>query len=256
MSNIQTRLYTNLDPEKWPHQGLSQVNKIILSLIILSVFVAIIESEPNIKNISLNIFYIFNFIFAVLFSIEYILRVWAMGKDPRYAGIAGRVQYALVPASLIDLIATLALWAGLMFGIQGILGVMLRLVRVLRVLRLARNSAWATAIKLLVRATANRKHELILSLGLAGIILLVSATLLFAVEGTAQPEAFGNIPRSMWWAMATLTTIGYGDVYPITAAGRICASVAAITSIGIVAMPTGIMATAFSDAFQNLHKEA
>ncbi len=79
--------------------------------------------------------------------------------------------------------------------------------------------------------------------------------MLFWAEGTVQPDAFGSIPRAMWWAMATLTTVGYGDVYPITALGKVLAAVVAVTAIAIVAMPTGIMAAAFSDAFQELREE-
>ena len=94
-----------------------------------------------------------------------------------------------------------------------------------------------------------RRFELVLSFGFASVVLIMCATLLFFVEGSTQPEAFGSIPRAMWWAVATLTTVGYGDVYPITALGQICASISALTSIAIIAMPTGIMAAAFSGAF-------
>ena len=108
---------------------------------------------------------------------------------------------------------------------------------------------------LLWRAVVERRTELALSFGMTMIILLVAATLLFAVEGQAQPDAFGSIPRAMWWSLATLTTVGYGDVYPVTAIGKLCAGLAALTSIAVVAMPTGILAAAFSDCFQEIRGE-
>lgn len=255
MSGLRSRLYVNLDPEKWPHRGLSPLNRTILTVVLLSILAAILESEPEIRSRIPSGFAVLNLLLAVIFMAEYVLRLWAMGENPEYAGFIGRVRYALTFAALIDLIATMALWIGLFSDIQGLYGVLLRLVRVLRVITLARNSEWAVAVRLLSRAISDRGREFTLSLGFAGIILLISATLLFAVEGEVQPDAFGSIPRAMWWAVATLTTIGYGDVYPITAVGKLCASIAAITSIAIVAMPTGIMAAAFSDAFQGVRNE-
>ncbi|HIJ44269.1 MAG TPA: two pore domain potassium channel family protein [Rhodospirillaceae bacterium] len=156
---------------------------------------------------------------------------------------------------MIDLIATLALWGDVIYQTEGTYAVLLRLVRVLRLLRLARESEWANAFKLLGQAITERRRELVLSFGFVGAILLVAATVLFVVEGAAQPEAFGSIPRALWWAIATLTTIGYGDVYPITALGKVCASIVAITSIAIIAMPTGIMAAAFSDVFSKFRRK-
>ena len=78
-------------------------------------------------------------------------------------------------------------------------------------------------------------------------LLFLSDILLYLVEGSVQPEAFGSIPRAMWWAIATLTTVGYGDVYPITVMGKICAGIISLISIGIVALPAGIIAANFSE---------
>lgn len=252
MSKLRVRLYRQLDPLVWPGVGLSPVNRVILSVVLLSILAAVLQSEPEIRKPFSGIFFLLNALFAGAFTIEYIVRLWAMGENRRYAGLRGLMKYVFTYASLIDLIATVALWVDVLFGVPGIYGVFLRLVRVLRVLTLARNSRWATAIRLLGRAISHRLMELSLSFGFAGIILLISATLLFAVEGQKQAEAFGSIPRAMWWAVATLTTVGYGDVYPVTVIGKLCAGITALTSIAIVAMPTGIMAAAFSDAFQQL----
>lgn len=226
-----------------------------MAIVLLSILFAVLGSEPSLKELSPSLFATLNAIFAVLFTVEYGVRLWVMGERAEYGGAMGRLRYARTIPSLIDIVATLALWIDVLIGVPGVYGVMLRLVRVLRALTLSRNSRWAVAMGLLWRAVVERRMELTLSFGMTMIILLVAATLLFAVEGAAQPEAFGSIPRAMWWSLATLTTVGYGDVYPITAAGKLCAGVAALTSIAVVAMPTGILAAAFSDCFQEFRKE-
>jgi voltage-gated potassium channel len=249
---IQRKIYNQLDPLAWPKPGLSPANRLILSIVALSIVVAVLQTEPNIFNPAQNLFWYLNLIFAVIFIIEYVVRFWAMGAHPDYKGVIGRIKYAFTLASVFDLIATLALWKEILFGINGTVGVLLRIFRALRVVTLMRNSRWARAIKLLRQAVSRRRFELFLSFGFAVVVLLISATVLFIIEGDKQPEAFGSIPRAMWWAMATLTTVGYGDVYPITALGKIFAGVVAVTAIAIVAMPTGIMAAALSDAFHEI----
>jgi voltage-gated potassium channel len=251
---LRAWFFRQLYPPAWTGGGLSPLNGVILTVVLVSIVAAIVRSEPVIGNAAPGVFRLLTLVFAVLFTVEYVIRLWAMAEDARYAGFAGRLRYAVTLSSLLDLVAIAALWVDLILGLPGIHGVLLRLVRALRVISLTRHSAIATAYRLLWNAVQDRAMELLLSLMLALAVLVVSATALYFAEAEAQPETFGSIPRAMWWAVATLTTVGYGDVYPITAVGKLFASICALTSIAIVAMPTGIMAAAFSDAFQSMRR--
>jgi len=177
-----------------------------------------------------------------------------MGEAHEYRGLIGRMRYACTYASVLDLIATISIWIDLIFGIPGVYGLICRMARALRIFTLSRNSKAGIALRLLLDAIFDRSTELLLSFVLTLTVMTITATALFIIEEQAQPDAFGSIPRSMRWALATLTTVGYGDTYPITVAGKIFAGIATLTSIAIVAMPTGILAAAFSDAFQKLRK--
>ncbi|MCF6196266.1 MAG: potassium channel family protein, partial [Emcibacter sp.] len=152
-------------------------------------------------------------------------------------------------SSLIDLISILPFWFGL--GSEWFL---FRILRLLRILKLARIPGLSIALKGIVFAIKRRKFELYISIGLATLMMLGASTVLYIVEADIQPEAFGSIPRSLWWGMATLTTVGYGDVYPVTILGKLFFGVFAFAGIGLVAMPTGILAAALSDSFQNAGK--
>lgn len=127
---------------------------------------------------------------------------------------------------------------------------LLRMFRLIRIIRVARLGRFSSALQAINEAVHARRFELMMSFAIASMLLLLSSTLLYIVEGGIQPETFGSIPRAMWWSVATLTTVGYGDVYPVTTIGRIFAGLTAITGIGLIAMPTGILASAFSDAIQ------
>ena len=245
-------LFAQLDPEEWRGPDVSPLNAFILGVVAISIAVAVLQSEAQLEEQYRYAFRVCNFAIGTLFSIEYVMRLWAMGEKPRYSGAAGRFRYAATWPAVLDLIATLAIWVDLFSGMGGVYGVLLRLLRAIRILTLTRNSRFGIAIRLLATAVRERRIELTLSLLLAILVLLLSAVLLYLVEGHVQPEAFGSIPRAAWWSMATLTTVGYGDVYPVTTLGKLCAGITALSSIAIVAMPAGIMAAAFSDAFQNL----
>lgn len=117
-------------------------------------------------------------------------------------------------------------------------------------MRLARIGRFSQAWTSLFEAISKRGSEIAISITIAFILIIISSTVLYLAEGAAQPEEFGSIPRAFWWSVATLTTVGYGDVTPVTGLGKVFAGITAILGVGLVAMPTGILAAAFSEAFQ------
>lgn len=182
-------------------------------------------------------------IVVTVFMIEYGLRFIAVGCDEAYAGFTGRLKYVFSFWSVIDLLAIIP------FFLTGLTDntFLLRLLRLLRILRLAKLGRYSTAIMAITSAVKRKKYELSVSALVAFVVMLISSSFLYVFEGAAQPGAFGSITRSFWWSIATLTTVGYGDVTPITAIGRFFAGLTAIAGIGLIAMPTGILASAFSE---------
>ncbi len=246
------RLYRSLEPQAWPGEGLSPLNRLVCLLILLSVAVAVLETEPALREGWGHLFLTFEMTVGVIFVVEYLARAWVAVEHPGYGKpVMGRLRYLVSFSAVVDLMAILPLFLGL----AGMEALFMRLVRVLRILRLARLGRFSRAMRALGQAVRLRQFELYVSFGLALLVLLFSSIMLYLLEGGVQPEAFGSVPRAMWWSVATLTTVGYGDVYPITGVGRFFAALTALSGIGIIAMPTGIMAAAFSEAMQkNRHR--
>ena len=189
--------------------------------------------------------------FALLFLAEYLTRLIAVGEIPAFQGLRGRLRWVLRPASLLDLAAILPV----LFLTGTDSSLLLRLFRLFRVVRLSRMTAFARGLALLSEVIQERRAELHATVAVAGMLLLFSASALYVVEGEVQPEAFGSSPRAAWWAIATLTTVGYGDVYPVTMLGRLIGGAAALAGIGVIAMPTGILSAAVSDAMRRARSE-
>ena len=254
--DLRRRLFQALEPSEHLGPGLSRLNRFIVGAIVLSVAFAIIESEHEFYDRAPALFLWVEFGFSIVFLIEYIARLWVAPEDPRYQGFRGRLRYAMTPAALLDLLAVTPL---LLHAVGGEAYVV-RMLRVVRVLRLAKLGRFTVATRALSDAIHARRYELMISFGVAFFILLVTSTLMYIVEGHEQPKVFGSIPRAMWWAVATLTTVGYGDVVPVTTMGRVLGGITAATGIGLIAMPTGILAAAMSDAIHTRrhaeHKEA
>ena len=238
---LRARVHDALDPGD---RRLTRIEIVLALAILASVAFAVLETEPLAVARAPQAFVVAEVVFLVVFGIEYLARLWSAPETPRFAGRWGRVRYALTPGALIDL---LAIAPALLVG-SPTPAYVLRLFRLARVLRLAKMGGFANAWRVMGEALTSRRYELLLTLGVAAIALLISATLLHLVEGAAQPDKFGSIPRALWWAVVTLTTIGYGDVFPITPLGKVLAGITAVIGIGLIAAPTGILAAAFSEA--------
>jgi voltage-gated potassium channel len=245
--SLRARLYDELEPHARGRHGLSFLNRIVCAFILVSVGATVMETERPLVARHEGLFLAAEILFTAFFAVEYFLRLWASAENPAFGpGLKGRLKYIFSPLALLDLLAFAP--ALLLPGASETF--LLRIIRLIRILRLARLGRFSTAVQYLAEAVRSRTYELGITVGIALCLLVASSTLLYLVESGVQPEEFGSIPRAMWWAAITLTTVGYGDVYPITALGKFIAGITALAGIGLIAMPTGILAAAFSDAVQ------
>ena len=186
---------------------------------------------------------LFNLISVAIFTVEYIARLWVAVELPPLRHLApwrARLRFAFRPLMVIDFLAILPFYLSYLFALD------LRVLRVLRLLRFLKLARYSPAIQTLARVVVNERH----ALGGAAIVmcalLLFASTVMYFLEREVQPEAFGSVPAAAWWALATLTTVGYGDVVPQTDLGRMFGGLMMVFGLGMFALPIGIMATGFS----------
>lgn len=235
----RARIYHALNP-----QGrLTATTRLLILLIIAATLFTMLETEPAVTRGNETIFRWTEIAFVAVFTVEYILRIWSAIEGP-----CSRLRYALSPSSVVDLVVVVA-------SLVTLAGFDLMLLRLLRMVRLAKLSRYSTALIMMERAIRARASHLLVSLSLALVFLLISATIMYAVEGGHQPDQFGSIPRALWWSVATMTTVGYGDAVPQTILGKLLGGLSAVAGIIFVAIPTGIMAAAFSDELHAARKE-
>jgi voltage-gated potassium channel len=238
---LSRRLYDLLEARRlrgW--SGLVQGGLIIL--ILANVLAVVLETVDTIAKASADFFEWFEIVSVAIFALEYAARLYAIPASPREQfqhPLWGRLRFALTPLAIIDLVAILPLFFLLLSGLD--LG-SLRLVRILRIFKLMR---YSPAMAMLGRVVNNERKGLAGCLIIFVILLLLASTVGYYAERAVQPKTFGSIPEAMWWAMAALTTVGYGDVTPVTTLGRIIAGFVALLGIGAIALPTGIVASAF-----------
>ncbi len=246
--SLRNALYRQLDPGARSKPGLSAVNLIIVVVVLASFVVFALETEPGIEGDWRTGIRAFNFAILMIFAVEYFARVWTSVENPKYRGLTGRLRYMVSPYPLADLVAFLPELLWLLFAPAGSNEQMIMLLRVLRLARLVKIARFIPAFDAFGASMRRAGSQLLATLALALVLVYVSAVVLYLIEGVQQGrDEFGSIPRSIWWAIATLTTVGYGDIYPVTVLGRIAASIIAITGIGVVALPAGVFASAFSD---------
>lgn len=246
-SSFRKKVHAALDPSAGGSGRLSLLNLLLTVIIIVSVAFALIETEETVVRGREAFFDATELVIGVIFLVEYLARLYAAPElRPHMSPWKARLRWMISPFALVDLAALLPLF----LSGQAAPSAVLRLVRLLRIIRLAKLGRMSRAMTLVVDVFSSRRFELGVTGAIGGMLLILVATLLYLVEGQVQPEKFGSIPRALWWGVITLTTIGYGDVYPITPIGKVLAGVTAVLGIGLVAAPTGILASGFAEALR------
>ncbi len=218
-----------------------------LCLISLNVLAIMLESVESVRVAYGGGFRVFEVFSITVFSLEYLARIWSCVESPRYREpIKGRLRFACKFMSLVDLVSFLPFYLPF-------IGMDLRHVRILRLLRIFRVlkiGRYFESLKSLRNVFRSKKDELLLTGGFMLLLLIISSCVMYYFENPVQPEKFSSIPATMWWAIATLTTVGYGDIYPVTVGGKIFAGIISILGIGMFALPTGIIGSGFIEEIQ------
>ncbi len=187
---------------------------------------------------------VFELVSVIIFTLEYITRLWVSTEHLPLAGwspIRARLRYAVSPYAMIDLIAILPFYVSLFMPAAD-----LRILRLFRLLRLLKLMRYSPALATLGRVLIDERRALGAALLIMFALLMIAATAMYYAERTVQPEAFGSIPAAMWWGLATLTTVGYGDLVPITGLGKVIGGMVMIFGLGMFALPIGIVASGFA----------
>ena len=217
----------------------------LITLIILNIVAVVLETVDSIYYVYKLYFIIFERVSTFIFLIEYIMRVWVSieqnSSKKKLSKVIVRLKYMTTWPAIIDLLAVLSGLLPMIFEID------LRILRALRMLRLLKFSRYFKVMNLLLGVLKEERQSFLAAMFLLTIAMLIASTGIYIFEKDAQPGKFGSIPEAMWWAVATLTTVGYGDVTPITAMGKIFGALITIIGIGTVALPSGILASGFSD---------
>ena len=244
---MKRRIYEILEVAPPGDRTSNTIDLFIMTLILANVLAVILESVASFSSRYRPLFDGFELFSVLVFTVEYLLRLGSCTADSRFApSLRGRLRFAITPLALIDLVAILPFYVPFVVTDVRILRAM-RLLRILRVLKLGR---YSEAFRLLGTLIHNKRNELTATFTVLVALLVVTSALMYEVEHTAQPEHFHSIPASMWWAIVTLTTVGYGDIVPITLPGKIIGAVMTVVGIMMVALPTGIIGGGFVELFQ------
>jgi voltage-gated potassium channel len=248
LEKYQKRIFQIMDGSDKSDYSSISFNVLISLFIILNVLAVILETSADFYMSYSSYLDMFEKISILIFSSEYILRIFTCSSDHRFKGfITGKIKFMLTPYAIIDLFAIIPFFLPLLIPFDMRYIRILRLMRLFRIFKLVR---YSEAIRNLKNVFCIKKEELLISLFALFLLLIISSSLMYFIESEHQPDAFSSIPSTMWWAVATLTTVGYGDVYPITPLGKFLGAIISVLGIGLFALPAGIIASGFAEAMK------
>jgi voltage-gated potassium channel len=247
LAKWNARLYDILETPGGGRAG-RIVDVFLVALIVGNVVMVTLNTVMSLAFKYGTFFWYFELFSVIVFSIEYVLRLWICTRSTSYRHpLLGRIKYFFSPLAIIDLIAIAPFILPMLIPVDLIFMRTLRLLRLLRLLKLGR---YSESIKTMASLLKSKKEEIAVSLTMSIILLLVASSLMYFIENPAQPDAFSSIPAAMWWGAMTMTTVGYGDIYPVTPAGKVLAGVIALLGISLFILPAGIIAAAYAAEIQ------
>ena len=241
---LKRRVYQVLEVAHPDDRVSRNIDRALVALIVANVLAVVIETVEPIHARYASEFWVFEVASVAIFTVEYLLRMWVCNEHlslARDGPIEARMKFAATPFALIDLAAIVPFYIALILPFAD-----LRLLRVFRLLRLLKLVRYSPALATLGRVLRNERRALVGALLIMAAMLLVASTAIYYIERDISPDKFGSIPESMWWALATLTTVGYGDVVPASPLGKIVGGFVMIFGLGMFALPIGILASGFA----------
>jgi voltage-gated potassium channel len=225
------------------------IDSLVVGVILINIATLVLASIESINLQHRLLFAVIELFSVIFFTIEFLVRIWVAKDAPKYQSSKyPRLKYAGSFYAMIDFFAVLPFYLAA-FGMNLKFLLLLRLFRLFKIFRYFR------ALQIIGRVFQAKAHELYITIFFTLTVSLFISFVMYYVEGKHQPEAFGSIPEAMWWTVITLTTVGYGDVVPVTVLGKFMGGIIALLGIGIFALPAGILASGFSNELQQIQKE-
>ena len=247
--SLRQQVYALINPTDTSGKLHEYFDTLIVWWVLISVSAVILESVQSLEAVFHVEFVVLDAVAVMIFSIEYILRLYSCVEDPRFQGaVAGRFRYAKSPLALIDFLAIVPFYLEVL--LHSIVD--LRFLRIFRLMRLLKLTRYTQATGTLFKALRREWPVIAASTFIMLLLVVLTASLGYLFEHEAQPDKFENIPQSIYWAVVTLASVGYGDISPVTPVGRLMTMIMALVGIGIFAVPAAILSTAFND---QLHKD-
>ena len=248
MDRVKRRVYEILERAAPDDRASKAVDIGIMTLILLNVAAVTLETVQSLYRRYSTFFGAFETFSVAVFTVEYVLRLWSCTTEEKFSRpVAGRLRFAATPLAVVDLLAVLPFYLPMFLPLDLRF---IRAIRLFRLFRLFKLGRYSESLRLLGVVLRARKEELIMTVFTISVLLIISSSLMYFVENDAQPQAFSSIPEAMWWGIVTLTTVGYGDVYPVTPLGKVLGAVIALLGIGMFALPAGILGSGFIEEIQ------
>ncbi len=242
---MKVKVFSTLEPSEKGNRLGRVFDYSIIFLIVLS---TTLSGMATVKGISKDFLTFINAVesfVVIVFIVEYIMRVWTSNLKLGFSGkIKGRIKYIFTPLALIDLLAISPFF---LFPLLSVDLIFLRTIRLLQLMRVFKLTRYTQSFDYIIDVVKYKKNDLVVTFVAIFVILVLVSGIIYHFEHEAQPDKFPDVPSSLWWTIITLTTVGYGDVVPITTGGKVFGGLIALLGIGFFALPAGILASGFTE---------